>query len=631
MLRLGLIVFVAFLNYVHAQVEPGYQPMVAFKCDYPAMFLTEDGWVKDPRTDCVDDAEDVLEFCKKVFPDMDVRNVVESAQLQVVNNWCKVGESNCDKSFTVRPYRCLVGPFQSDALLVPAGCIFDHVHESHVCKSFSEWNATAVQSCNLKNRVSRSFAVLQPCEGLVSSFDGVEFVCCMDDLEVPPANHVIPVSTSSSPVVVEDDKEASVVEDDDKTSSAYFKFMHESDTASELSEEHADFVAAKAELREQHQASRQMLAEDWKRVSQRVAQLNLSDPQSAEKMNREATARFENAAHDMDAESRAEKLQLDAKHQQHVEAILDERKQDTLQAYYEAVAEQKQDPEKILQTLKQYIKAEQKDRQRLANRFHHLLQTDPELLTSVKHSMALRLRKISQNIQQAVDLLSQVTVDEDKIRNEIDDFMATFSPLDRSVMLILNDDKDLEAKPIEQAEVQEPRNVQEDKLQQDESEFKPDVVEDKETELDNSAEKKQPELTEPEVIKNSDEEDDDEDEDDEENDEESKEMDAYIKEGDHMSESELDQQETRPFVKPLYKSTHTSAGLIALTVGGCIVLIGLIFASVFVASRRAGRGPAFSSVSQSVPLEDVHVTNMQVTGYENPTYKFFEEKGSNNA
>jgi Copper-binding of amyloid precursor, CuBD len=80
-------------------------------------------------------------------------------------------------------YVCLlfsVGPFQSDALLVPAGCIFDHVHESHVCKSFSEWNATAVQSCNLKNRVARSFAVLQPCEGLVSSFDGVEFVCCTD-------------------------------------------------------------------------------------------------------------------------------------------------------------------------------------------------------------------------------------------------------------------------------------------------------------------------------------------------------------------------------------------------------------------------------------------------------------------
>jgi Amyloid A4 N-terminal heparin-binding len=43
----------------------------------------------------------------QVFPDMDVRNVVESAQQQVVNNWCKVGESNCDQSFTIRPYRCL--------------------------------------------------------------------------------------------------------------------------------------------------------------------------------------------------------------------------------------------------------------------------------------------------------------------------------------------------------------------------------------------------------------------------------------------------------------------------------------------------------------------------------------------
>jgi amyloid beta A4 protein len=71
-----------------------------------------------------------------------------------------------------------VGPFQSDALLVPAGCVFDHIHRSHVCKKYSEWNVTAVQSCNLQDRTAQSFAVLQPCEGTVSQFDGVEFVCC---------------------------------------------------------------------------------------------------------------------------------------------------------------------------------------------------------------------------------------------------------------------------------------------------------------------------------------------------------------------------------------------------------------------------------------------------------------------
>lgn len=48
------------------KVESGYQPLVAFMCSYPAMHLTESGWIKDDETDCVDDAEDVLNYCKKV-------------------------------------------------------------------------------------------------------------------------------------------------------------------------------------------------------------------------------------------------------------------------------------------------------------------------------------------------------------------------------------------------------------------------------------------------------------------------------------------------------------------------------------------------------------------------------------
>jgi len=36
-------------------------------CDYPAMYLTESGWMKNNETDCVDDVEDVLDFCRKVM------------------------------------------------------------------------------------------------------------------------------------------------------------------------------------------------------------------------------------------------------------------------------------------------------------------------------------------------------------------------------------------------------------------------------------------------------------------------------------------------------------------------------------------------------------------------------------
>ena len=38
---------------------------------------------------------------------MDVHNVVEASQVVTIDNWCIVGEKQCDHSFTVRPYRCL--------------------------------------------------------------------------------------------------------------------------------------------------------------------------------------------------------------------------------------------------------------------------------------------------------------------------------------------------------------------------------------------------------------------------------------------------------------------------------------------------------------------------------------------
>ena len=38
---------------------------------------------------------------------MDVRNVVENSQEHIIDNWCMVREANCDRTFTVRPYRCL--------------------------------------------------------------------------------------------------------------------------------------------------------------------------------------------------------------------------------------------------------------------------------------------------------------------------------------------------------------------------------------------------------------------------------------------------------------------------------------------------------------------------------------------
>lgn len=70
----------------------------------------------------------------------------------------------------------LEGPFQSDALLVPEGCLFDHIHNTTRCWPFLKWNQTGALACKERNMQIRSFAMLLPCG--ISLFSGVEFVCC---------------------------------------------------------------------------------------------------------------------------------------------------------------------------------------------------------------------------------------------------------------------------------------------------------------------------------------------------------------------------------------------------------------------------------------------------------------------
>ncbi|GLH10604.1 Uncharacterized protein GBIM_15532, partial [Gryllus bimaculatus] len=148
---------------------------------YHAQYMAESGrWVSDLATKagCLKDKLDILEYCKKVYPKRDITNIVEGSHFQRVTGWCRLGHKKCKGSHAewVKPYRCLEGPFQSDALLVPESCLFDHIHNQTRCWAFDRWNATAARACGERDLALRSFAMLLPCG--ISLFSGVEFVCC---------------------------------------------------------------------------------------------------------------------------------------------------------------------------------------------------------------------------------------------------------------------------------------------------------------------------------------------------------------------------------------------------------------------------------------------------------------------
>lgn len=227
-----LAIFVVTWSTTH-QVQaasPRWEPQISVLCEagqtYHPQYLSEEGrWstdlsIKVPGSTCLRDKMDLLDYCKKVYPGRDITNIVESSHYQKIGGWCRQGALNSAKckgaQRWIKPFRCLEGPFQSDALLVPEGCLFDHIHNASRCWPFIRWNQTGAAACQDRNMQMRSFAMLLPCG--ISLFSGVEFVCCPKHFKVPMKvkKTDLPVLPQESEVLPAlDDADADNSEDDD--------------------------------------------------------------------------------------------------------------------------------------------------------------------------------------------------------------------------------------------------------------------------------------------------------------------------------------------------------------------------------------------------------------------------------
>ncbi|KAL5275804.1 APLP2 family protein [Megaselia abdita] len=207
---------ISCLDFVQGASSPRWEPQISVLCEpgqgqiYHPQFLSEEGrWVTDlsiktPVSTCLRDKIDLLDYCKKVYPNRDITNIVESSHYQKIGGWCRQGAlhtSKCKGSHRwIKPFRCLEGPFQSDALLVPEGCLFDHIHNASRCWPFVRWNQTGAAACQERGMQMRSFAMLLPCG--ISLFSGVEFVCCPKHMKAFTASETLRFKKTDLPVVV---------------------------------------------------------------------------------------------------------------------------------------------------------------------------------------------------------------------------------------------------------------------------------------------------------------------------------------------------------------------------------------------------------------------------------------------
>ncbi|XP_050991707.1 amyloid-like protein 2 isoform X5 [Labeo rohita] len=476
------------------------EPQVAMFCGKLNMHINiQTGrWEPDPSGSktCLGTKEGVLQYCQEIYPELQITNVVEANQPVRIENWCKKDKKQCKgHAHIVVPYKCLVGEFVSDVLLVPEKCKFFHKERMDMCVSHQQWHGVAKEACSKGNMVLHSYGMLLPCG--IDKFHGTEYVCCPSTRPEEPAPPASPSKElddedededeeveeepvvedeedeaveESDPVVseppapentAEEEEEEQQEDDGDEEDYHYVYEDEEDDRDSEEKEvkkdkaaipesqdvdrtlqeveavppipqptddvdvyfetpaddkEHSRFQKAKEQLEIRHRNRMERVRKEWEEAESQARNLPKAERQTL-------IQHFQAMVESLEEEAASEKQQLVETHLARVEAMLNDRRRLALENYLAALQADPPRPHRILQALKRYVRAENKDRQHTIRHYQHVLAVDPEKAAQMKSQVMTHLRVIEERMNQSLSLLYKVPYVAEEIQDEIDELL----------------------------------------------------------------------------------------------------------------------------------------------------------------------------------------------------------------
>uniref|UniRef100_A0A8C7FCH9 Amyloid-beta A4 protein n=1 Tax=Oncorhynchus kisutch TaxID=8019 RepID=A0A8C7FCH9_ONCKI len=485
------------------------EPQVAMFCGKLNMHVdVQSGkWESDPSgtKSCIGTKEGILQYCQEVYPELQITNVVEANQPVSVQNWCKKGRKQCRSHLhIVVPYRCLVGEFVSDALLVPDKCKFLHQERMDMCESHLHWHTVAKESCGDRTLNLHDYGMLLPCG--IDRFRGVEFVCCPSDRETDSTEQDEDDSDrqeeeETAPAMVEeDDEEGQEVldndqdgdgdeEDDDdddddvvderedsepttnivcwanaetgpcRAMLARWYFDHEEGRCAQFiyggcggnrnnfeseeyclsvcsnvmptaapsspdavdryletpgdDNEHAHFAKAKESLEAKHRERMSQVMREWEEAEREAKSLPRADKKAV-------IQRFQEKVEALEQEAASERQQLVETHMARVEALLNDHRRLALESYLTSLQAEPPRPRHVFSLLKKYVRAEQKDRQHTLKHFEHVRMVDPKKAAQIRPQVLTHLRVIEERMNQSLGLLYKVPGVADDIQDQVE-------------------------------------------------------------------------------------------------------------------------------------------------------------------------------------------------------------------
>ncbi|XP_062818668.1 amyloid beta precursor like protein 1 isoform X2 [Anolis carolinensis] len=445
---------------------------------------------------CFRTTDEIRSYCQEVYPELQITNAVEGTQPVTIDNWCKKGRPKCKgHQHIVVPYQCLVGEFVSEALLVPDKCKFLHQEKMDSCETYLYWHSVAKEACSEEDLELHSYGMLLPCGA--DRFRGVEYVCCpsrpppirleqaTDAPQILPrlreeALHSNKVPTGHMPMEEESleieeegaiDEEEEVDEEDDEDGEEiprdgvldsdpfppawddYFVepgYYDDSITQTTITtttqtteedikvtptprptdgvdvyfempgdgNEHANFLRAKMDLEERRMKQINEVMKEWAEADNQAKNLPKTDRQALNE-------HFQSILQTLEEQVARERQRLVETHLARVVALLNDNRRAALESYLTAVQNDNPQPDRVLAALKRYVKAEQKDQRHTLRHYQHVAAADPEKAEQMKFQVYTHLHVIEERMNQSLALLYKNPQLAQELRGDIEELLRS--------------------------------------------------------------------------------------------------------------------------------------------------------------------------------------------------------------
>ncbi|XP_035857308.1 amyloid-like protein 2 isoform X3 [Sander lucioperca] len=730
-LILGIVVpaLAGYIEALAANAGTGFalaEPQVAMFCGKLNMHVNiQTGrWEPDPSgtKSCVGTKEGVLQYCQEMYPELQITNVVEANQPARIENWCKKEKKVCKgHAHIVVPYKCLVGEFVSDVLLVPEKCKFFHKERMDMCVSHQQWHGVAKEACAKSSMMLHSYGMLLPCG--IDKFHGTEYVCCpssrsgeaaapslpsqeddeeeeiedeeIDEMDLEDKDAVEDSETPADEQPTQKEEPAQGEEEEDEEDEEEYHYIYEDEEADKEDEdekeeiskmsksqdedktlqevkavctleaetgpcrasmprwhfdmsqrkcvrfvyggcagnrnnfdseeycmavckrltipptpqptddvdiyfetpaddkEHSRFQRAKEQLEIRHRNRMERVRKEWEEADRQAKNLPKAERQTL-------IQHFQAMVESLEEEAASEKQQLVETHLARVEAMLNDRRRLALENYLAALQADPPRPHRILQALRRYVRAENKDRQHTIRHYQHVLAVDPEKAAQMKSQVMTHLRVIDERMNQSLSLLYKVPYVAEEIQDEIDELLQEQkADMDQFLSSISESQPDVTVSSSEES-VEVP--VSEGKP------YRPFQV----TSLGSRSEPEGDLSDSPRAFKKG---------------SAMAGLDGLIGAEERIINSKPKISDSVESYRPLGEDfSFGSSALIGLLVIAVAIATVIVISLVLLRKRQYGTiSHGIVEVDPMLTPEERHLSKMQNHGYENPTYKYLEQ------